>query len=203
MAIFKIISSVPFELKAGDPSLIGWLTVAVYLFASLLCLRCAASTRQIFPDRHSRLHASIWYSLAALLLFLGINKQLDLQSWFTAVVKAVAWEQGWYAFGQRAQVYFLVGFGLVGLTAVAIVGWLVRDHWRRYGLILLGFLIILRFFVVRIGTFYGIALPELSRYTGGVRINWLLELAGVAVIALSALSNLRYRFRPTTKISHS
>ena len=90
----------------------------------------------------------------------------------------------------------------MGITAIAIIGWLVRDHWRRYGLLLLGLLFVLRFFVVRIGTFYGITLPEISRYTGGVCINWLLELAGIIVIALSALNNLRHRIRPTTTISH-
>ncbi|MBK8904179.1 MAG: hypothetical protein IPM53_23570 [Anaerolineaceae bacterium] len=130
--------------------------------------------------------------MAAVLFFLGINKQLDLQSWFTAVVKAIAWEQGWYGYGQPAQVLFLAGFGLVGVTAVAILSWLVRRSWRHYVLIFLGFLVILRFILVRIATFYGVPLPELSQFTGGFRVNGALELIGAVVISLTALNNLRH-----------
>jgi hypothetical protein len=179
------------------------LTVIIYLVASLLCLFCAVSAQQIFQASNTRLHAFIWLGLAGVMLFLGINKQLDLQSWFTAVIKAIAWEQGWYSSGQRAQVYFLAGFGLVGLTTLVGISWLVRHQWRHYVLLILGFLFILRFIFVRIGTFYGITLPELSNYTGGVRVNGLLEMVGATVIGASALINLRYRFAPTTAVTHS
>lgn len=192
MSILKVISSVPFALHAGDPTLMGWLTFVSYLIAAASCLACAFLARRIFPKDHPRIHQLIWLGLAAFLVFLGINKQLDLQSWFTAVVKAIAWEQGWYDYGQRAQVLFLAGFGLVGVTAVALLGWLVRHSWRRYIFIFLGLLVILRFILVRIATFYAVPLPELSQFTGGFRINGALELIGAAVITLTALYNLRH-----------
>lgn len=193
MSIFKVIASVPFELHSGDPTVMGWLTLVFYLLAAASCLATALFAQRIFEDGKIRIHQLIWLGLAAFLLFLGINKQLDLQSWFTAVVKAVAWEQGWYAYGQQAQVLFLAGFGLLGVTAVAVLGWLVRRSWRRYAFILLGLLAILRFIVVRIATFYAVPLPELSQFTGGFRINGALELIGAAVISLTALNNLRHR----------
>jgi hypothetical protein len=192
MSILRILSSVPFELHLGDPTLLGWLTVAFYLGAAAGCLATAWFARRIFNDGRAWVHQIIWLGLAAILFFLGMNKQLDLQSWFTAVVKAVAWEQGWYAYGQRAQVLFLAGFGLVGITAVASIGWLVMRIWRHYLFVFLGLLVILRFIVVRIGTFYAVPLPELSQFTGGFRINGALELIGAAVIALTALNNLRH-----------
>ena len=192
MSILRIISTVPFELHPGDPTLLGWLTAAFYLGAAAGCLATAWFARRIFNDGRARAHQIIWLGLAAILFFLGVNKQLDLQSWFTAVVKAVAWEQGWYAYGQQAQVLFLAGFGLVGVTAVVSLGWLVRRSWRHYLFVFLGLLVILRFIVVRIGTFYAIPLPELSQFTGGWRINGALELIGAAVIALTALNNLRH-----------
>ena len=192
MSILRIISSVPLELHPGDPTLLGWLTVAFYLGAAAGCLATALFARRIFKDGQARVHQLIWLGLAAFLVFLGINKQLDLQSWFTAVVKAIAWEQGWYEAGQRAQVLFLAGFGLVGVTAVAILGWLVRRSWRHYAFVFLGLLVILRFIAVRMATFYAIPLPELSQFTGGFRINGALELIGTAVITLTALNNLRH-----------
>lgn len=192
MSILRAISSVPFELHSGDPSLLGWLTFAFYLVAAVTCLVCAIFAKRIFPAQNSRAHTIIWLGLAFFLTFLGINKQLDLQSWFTAVIKTIAWEQGWYEFGQRAQILFLAGFGLVGLVAIVALIWLVRRYWRRYFFIFLGLLFILRFIFVRIATFYGISLPELSQFTGGIRVNSVLELAGATVIMLTALNNLRY-----------
>lgn len=197
MSILKVISSVPLDLRFGDPTLLGWLTFAFYLIAAAGCLACVPFARRIFGEGKARVHQFIWLGLAAFLFFLGINKQLDLQSWFTAVVKAIAWEQGWYEDGQRAQVYFLAGVGLVGFTAVASLGWLVRRSWRRYLFIFLGLLVILRFILVRIATFYAISLPELSQFTGGFRINAALELIGAAVITLTALNNLRHMSPPT------
>jgi Mg/Co/Ni transporter MgtE len=73
-----------------------------------------------------------------------------------------------------------------------IVGvWFFRKVWRHYWLLGLGIVFIARFVIVRAATFYGVALPELSRFTGGVRINWLLEFVGAFIIFLGAGWNLR------------
>lgn len=191
MSILRAISSVPFELHVGDPSVLGWVTFVFYLVAAAACLVCAMYAKRIFSVENSRAHVVIWLGLAFFLTFLGINKQLDLQSWFTAVIKTIAWEQGWYEFGQRAQILFLGVFGLAGLVAMLALVWLVRHYWRRYLFIFFGLLFIFRFIFVRIATFYGIALPELSQFTGGIRVNSALELAGSIVIILTALNNLR------------
>ena len=177
----------------GDPTFLGWLTTAVYLLTAVLCLFCALSVRKNFPDGDPRPHVLIWAGLAFLLLFLGFNKELDLQTWFTAAIKELAWEQGWYAYGQRAQVLFLLAFAMVGLILVAVIAWSVRRYWRSYLFLLLGLIAIFRFIGVRIASFYGIYLPELSRFTGGIRLNWLLELIGVLLIAAAAMVNLRRR----------
>jgi len=177
----------------GDPTFLGWLTTAVYLVTAVLCLFCALSVKRLYPGSDPRPHALIWGGLSFLLFFLGLNKELDLQTWFTSTVKRIAWEQGWYAYGQRAQVLFLLAFAVVGFVVVVVVAWSVRRYWRSYIFLLLGVVAILRFIAVRIATFYGIQIPELSRYTGGIRINWLLELIGLLLIAAAALLNLRRR----------
>ena len=125
------------------------------------------------------------------LFFLGLNKQLDLQSWFTAVIKAIAWEKGVYELGRRAQVYFIAGLALVSLVIFVAIAWIFRHVWRHYWLLLLGLLFIARFIVVRAATFYGVSLPQLSQFTGGLRINGILEIAGALVIALAAYLNIR------------
>jgi len=195
MVMMDLAANVAFsgQWLGGDPTFLGWLTTVVYLLTAVLCLFCAASVRRIYPGSDPRPHMLVWGGLGFLLLFLGFNKELDLQTSFTSTIKGIAWEQGWYAYGQRAQVLFLLAFAVVGLVVVAIIAWSIRRYWRSYLFLLLGMVAIFRFIAVRIASFYGIYLPELSRFTGGVRINWLLELIGVLLIAVAALFNLRRR----------
>jgi hypothetical protein len=125
------------------------------------------------------------------MFFLGVNKQLDIQSWFTAVIKTIAYVQGWYEFGQRAQVVFIAGMAVVSIFGLVICVWFFRHVWRQYWLLGIGLLFIVRFVIVRAATFYGVSLPELSRFTGGFRITWMLEFLGAIVIALAGIVNLR------------
>jgi hypothetical protein len=199
MEIFRIILSVPFEFKVGDPTFFGWLTVVVYLITAVLCAVCAVRAAAIFGEHNVRLHQLIWTGLAIGLAFLGINKQLDLQTWFTTAVKYVAYEQGWYAAGQRAQILFV--FGLIAVSGIGglIIAWTLRASWRQYWVLLFGALFIARFVIVRAASFYGVSLPELSQLTGGFRINWLLEVAGSAVISFAAWRNLQgAKIKPPT-----
>ena len=175
----------------NSATLLAWLTVLAYLIAAALSLACAWRADRIFGPAHLWQHRLIWAGMAAGLFFLGVNKQLDIQSWFTAVAKAIAYEQGWYDMGQRAQILFIAGLGLISLIMLVVGAWFLRHVWRQYWLLGLGVLFVARFVVVRAASFYGVSLPELSRFTGGFRINWLLEIIGASVIALAAALNLR------------
>lgn len=189
--IINIIRGIPFELGVGDPTFFGWLTVLAYLVAAFVCGLCVVRAEQIFGKAHLWQHRLIWGALALGMLFLGINKQLDIQTWFTTVIKTIAYVQGWYEFGQRAQVLFIAGMALVSLVVLVASIWFFRHVWRQYWLLGLGLLFIARFVIVRAATFYGVSLPELSRFTGGFRITWLLEFLGAVVISLAAILNLR------------
>ena len=191
MTIFEIIKSVQWQPHIGDPTLFGWLTVLAYLLAALACAICAWRADEIFGDEHVWQHRLIWGVMAAGLLFLGMNKQLDLQSWFTAVIKAIAWEKGLYDLGRRAQVYFIAGMALISVVIFGLIAWMFRHVWRHYWLLLLGLVFIARFIIVRAAGFYGVALPRLSQFTGGFRITWMLEIAGALVIGLAAYLNIR------------
>jgi hypothetical protein len=189
--LINIIRSVPFKPTVGDPTFLGWLTVLVYLVAALSCVLCTIRSEQIFGQEHLLQHRLIWGMMALGLFFLSINKQLDIQSWFTAVIKKIAYVQGWYEFGQRAQIIFVAGMAVVSIIVLVVGIWFFRHVWRQYWLLGLGILFIARFVIVRTATFYGVSLPELSRFTGGFRINWMLEFLGAVVIALAAILNLR------------
>ena len=180
------------QFLGGDPTFFGWLTTLAYLMVALLCLFCALSAKQLFAKDAYRPHALVWGGVAIFLFLLGLNKELDLQTWFTGTIKDIAWRQGWYDYGQTAQVIFLFAFGSFGMVVVSLIAWKIRRYWRRYLFLLLGILAVFRFISVRIASFYGIYLPELSRFTGGIRINWLLELIGIIFVGVAAVLNLHH-----------
>ena len=60
----------------GDPTVLGWATVAAYGVGMVFCVLAARRSRRNVGDRV----APLWWFLAAMMLVLGINKQLDLQT---------------------------------------------------------------------------------------------------------------------------
>ena len=178
------------QFSTDDTSLIGILTVVAYLTAAILCGLLAFRAARVFQDAYTRQHRLIWGLLSLVMLFLGINKELDLQTWFTNTIKELAWMGGWYEVGQTMQVWFIGGLALVGSIVGVGMLWYMRHVWRHYWLLSLGILFIARFVVVRAAGFYGVEIPRLSQFTGGIQINWLLELLGASVIALAAGINL-------------
>ena len=80
----------------GDPTPIGWFTVFAYLAATIACARVWAVDRQ--ADRIRQPASPVfWMVLTILLLFLGINKQLDLQTLLNDVGRRMAKADGWYS----------------------------------------------------------------------------------------------------------
>lgn len=170
----------------GDPTPMGWFTVWAYLITAVLCALCAVSLRRRSQDRAGGL---IWGLIALIMIFLGINKQLDLQSWVTVLGKDVARHQGWYAYRRWVQLLFILG--ITGIVAVGLktVGPILKRQAKSafFGLMGLGFLG--SFVIVRAASFHHVdRLIGLS--LGGVRVNWLLELGGITAIAIAALVNL-------------
>jgi hypothetical protein len=168
----------------GDPTVMGWVTVAVYLLAAWLSWRVA---RQVEASGGS---PRLWTVLALLLLALGLNKQLDLQSLFTQVGRDLAMAQGWYAQRRLVQAVFIGG---LAVAALALGWWLrasLRDPHQR--LAALGFSLLLAFVVMRAASFHH--MDQLVNATlAGVRMNWVLELSGLLIIIVAARRALRGR----------
>ncbi len=191
MEIIEILKSHPLRISIGDPTWLGWATVFAYWTAAILSFLCAWRADRIFDGKRVWEHRFLWGVLSAMLFFLGINKQLDIQNWFTTIVKAISYVQGWYALGQWAQTLFVGALVAAAALVMLLISWRMRAFWRQYWLLMIGFIFLARFIVVRVASFYGVPLTELSHYTGGVRVNWALELVGTAVIILASALNIR------------
>ena len=192
MDFFDVLSNVRWRPQISDPYPLAWATVVAYLVAAVGCGLCAWRAKRIFGSRDVNIHRMIWWFMCAIMLFLGINKQLDFQTLFTQVIKLLARHWGIYELGKRAQKYFLLGLALVSVGGLAWIAWRIRHAWRRYIILIAGALFVVRFVIVRVGTFYGVRLPQLSTLTGGLRFNWLLEIAGALTIAAAAFLNVKF-----------
>lgn len=179
-----------FELQwrpvIGDPSIMGWVTVAAYAAASALAA-CAAFR----PAKNSSggLHSAksrLWLGVAVLMACLCINKQLDLQSLLTDIGRVMARRQGWYEqrrdFQKLLVLAILAGSGIFASWFI----WRFREFWLNHKLLTAGLLFLLTFIVVRAISFHHFDV-FISRTIFGVRMNWLLELTGILLIALAAL----------------
>ena len=76
--------------EIGDPSVMGWATVAAYGACALLAFWAA----RVRPADDRRCFW-FWVTVGLLMVVLAVNKQLDLQTLFTDIGRQVARHQGW------------------------------------------------------------------------------------------------------------
>lgn len=172
----------------GDPTAMGWATVLAYLAAAGAAAAVAGRLPAGLPAR--RTERGFWRGSAVFLAALAVNKQLDLQSALTAWGRCLARAQGWYDDRQTVQVAFILGLIAVTLLGGAVLAWRIGPTLRRTGLAALGLVLITGFVLVRAVGFHHVdALIGLR--IGAARMNWILELGGIAVFGLGALVALR------------
>lgn len=100
-------------MSDDDNSLLGWTVTLLYLVAAWWSWRARAANRPF------------WSALALVLLLLGLNKQLDLQTHLIAVLRTWSRAGDWYAHRRAAEAAALWG-GLLVLAAAAWAAW----RWR-------------------------------------------------------------------------
>lgn len=173
----------------GDPTAMGWVTVAAYATAALLSLRCARRAADPVEFR-------FWAALFVALVLLGINKQLDLQSLFTQTGRDMAIAGGWYEDRRLMQAAF-IGFLLTaGLAVAGLLVWVARRLPHSTQLAAAGLVLLVVFVVIR-GTSFHHVDQLLGTTVQGIRYNWLLELAPLALITAAATVRIRSADRAT------
>jgi hypothetical protein len=161
----------------GDPTLLGWLTAAHYMVAFIIAIAVA---RQPHRDQ------LVWKILAFALLFMGINKQLDLQSLAAAVGRATFKAHGLYE-GRRAFQFAAIIVVLVtALIGLVIFYFVVRDATRGTRLAALGMALMVGFVGMRAITLEHVD-AMLNLTFGGVRFNHVLENGAIAVTEAGAV----------------
>lgn len=199
----------------GDPTFVGWLTVIAYIFTSIFCLFCGLAGNTLNQQKQQLSNRDIqntrrrgyqkrrsktlnidwlWILIAIFMLLLGINKQLDLQSWLTVIGKNMAQSQGWYESRREVQFLFIITILIVAIAFLAFVTKNMNKNQVSNWLGLSGLGLLSCFIVIRASSFHHID-RLIGFQTLGLRMNWLLELGGISVIAIASLINLRAKYK--------
>lgn len=166
----------------GDATVFGWITVAVYLLAVMRCFLTAQSTKKSGGNH------LFWLYLAVFLFFLGVNKQLDLQSWFTEALRDSAHEHGWYEHRRPLQVGFIIALGFAMLFALITFRIFLANIWRSYKITMAGIMLLCIFILIRAASFHHIDIL-INHEILGLRINVLMEVGAILLIILGTYIN--------------
>jgi hypothetical protein len=164
----------------ADPTITGWLICFGAFAASGLSVRAAMRQRA-----HPRTGVRFWLAMAAITLFIGLNKELDLQTTMIDLARWISKYQGWYEQRDLVQRGFLIVFALAMLVAGI---WLMVRAWfgtwaARIGLVSVGMLfafVLIR--AVQIGRQEDVLPSALNTRV----LTTSLEVAGVAGVMISA-----------------
>ncbi len=126
--------------------------------------------------------------------FLGVNKQIDLQTWLTEVGRRMAMAQGWYEQRATVQTIFVLTVAVTGVVTLSVLLKLTRDLLPRHVLAFVGLAILAVFLVVRAASFH--AFEGAMRFEiVGMRLSWYLEMAGIVCVGTCAVRNYCWHTR--------
>jgi len=160
--------------SAHDAGDLPWLVAAAYLLASGLAAWAALRTS-------FRLESRFWWIAAVGLLFLALNKQLDLQTLLTETLREVATRDGWFEQRRAAQAAFV---GAIVLLSLAMAAYLARLAWESGAgvkLTFLGLALLGAYVLSRAALFNHLETP-IGRIASDVRAHGNLELGFIVVV---------------------
>lgn len=169
--------------QIGDPGMTGWLTVLAYLLCSALAIAVVFR----LPRKQAR---GFWTAIAAVTLFLAVNKQLDLQTALTAAGRCLSHAQGWYGMRRLVQLAFMALLLAGTVLALRRGKRALKGNLRRNRLALWGVTILAAFVMLRaVGFHFFDVLIGIER--AGLSVNFVFENAGLLLIAANAVGHLR------------
>jgi hypothetical protein len=181
--------------RVGDPTIIGWTITIAYFIAAFLCWRTGRIERENNLGTRNSHSYFLWFGLLILLILLGINKQLDLQTLLTSLGREISMTQGWY--GKRREVQFVfTGFlGLFGLLSIGVFIWWLRNRFWEFWLIILGLVLLFSFIFIRAASFNHVNyLLNKWSVIGPFRMKYFVELGGIVLLGFGAIQRIKKSF---------
>jgi hypothetical protein len=166
----------------GDNHVMGWVTVAIYLAAAIASAQTALALHPTAERRERR----FWWIAFSILLFLALNKQLDLQSLLTMIARCHASLAGWYDDRRAVQRIFILAVAGGGVLVLGLLGLLLRGILERVWPALLGLGFVCGFVIIRAASFHHMD-GLIGSSAWGMKVNWLLEVPGPLLVLTVAL----------------
>ena len=138
----RIFAASDWVFGINDPSLIAWVIVAAYGFATFFCWRAQNSSR-VGKTPGKRM---LWASLSLMLLLLGFNKQLDLHDLVMDIVADVVSGENR---SRALQGFLIVGVIVLGAAALWLGNKFLRESSRELRWAYFAFLSLLVFQFLR------------------------------------------------------
>ena len=179
----------------GDSFALGWLITMLYFGATLvgaLALRVTPENSSVERTRYIQ----FWCLTIILLTILGLNKQLDFHTLFKGLAKCIAIQGGWYQerFGmQKSSVVAAIVVGPVLLLGIAVY---FKRVFHLVGLAISGVALVVAFTLLRAISFNH-ADEFLGTHLLGMRMDGILELPGILLVAFNAIWLVSTRTRTT------
>jgi hypothetical protein len=168
----------------GDPTFVGWFTVGSYFTCAMMAFWAALTNKK--TDRGSFL---FWSMISILMILLGINKQLDLQSLLTEVGRQIARHQGWMDQRRVVQFWFVVFFGTTAIISFLSFIFIMRDLFKRFMLSFIGLFFLISFIIIRAASFHHFD-KILQLTLLDFKMNWLFELTGIYTIFAAGIMDI-------------
>jgi hypothetical protein len=190
MILSDIAPEFGWRLELDNPTFLGWTVVTFYITAALACGRAA----QVAGGQARKEFSMFWSLLATLLMFLGVNKQLNLQTLLIVLGRRAAHTGAWYEHRRLAQAAFSAAFVLAAGVAIYVLAnraklFFAENPFAWRGLIILVVFVSLRAATINhVNDWFGVELYD-DKWC------WLLEICGSCLLALSALRFIRSQHR--------
>lgn len=168
----------PMGFDFGDHTFFGWATVFLYFLASF-CTGYQAKFAKTNKE-----NGFFWLGLTILLIFLGLNKQLDLQTNLTEWLRATSKVHGWYQQRRGVQLVFVTLMGLAIPLLLISLRVFLFNSWRRYKLTWIGIVLLLVFVSVRAASFHHVD-TFFYNTIGSLRYYQALEMLAIGLIITS------------------
>ncbi len=189
--IEHILVRVQWRPGIGDPDVIGWVITTFYFLSAILCWYAGQGRSASRRQSGEPIKSKLWICLFIVMIFLGINKQLDLQKLLRDLGKILAEDGGWYHMRREVQSIFIRAMAGLGALFFVILCLYLKGSWRNYWMVALGGFLLIAFIAIRAASFHHVDyIFSRWRIIGPFRMKYVLELSGILCIGMGAALRL-------------
>jgi hypothetical protein len=175
-----------FTLQLSDLSAVGWIITLLYFYCVGLIVFMLRRLRQRATNPDRRLYLEFWIIVAALYLFLGLNKQFDFQTILTATGRCVSRLEGWYDDRRKVQLTAVLAGVFVCTIAMFLMRWRFGPISHRLRLAFLGVGVSCLFIVLRAISFHHVD-QVFSIKLADIKLHVLIETLGILLVSANAI----------------